>query len=145
MPALPPVILSRDRVVVAIGEEVLVPGGAAGRDGRHRRRVRIDEPAPGGIVVPCLQVVQPRLIVVYIASVSKRIQLAQRAGHAAGSGQQVAPGVVGVGDYLVAPAVHDAQHVPLGVAQEVVGGAVRYRRQTDGQGIAVLRAYIYST
>ena len=61
MPALSPVVLPIDRVVVAVGKEVLVPSGAAGGKSSYLGRIRVDEPSPAGVVIPGVQIVESRL------------------------------------------------------------------------------------
>ena len=58
--------------------------------------IRIDKPPPPRVIVPALQIVQPRFRVVDISSVAQGVLFAEGGGQRAGGGQQIAPCVVGV-------------------------------------------------
>ena len=58
--------------------------------------IRIDKPAPPRVIIPTLQIVQPRFRVVDIPAVAQGVLFAEGGGHRAGGGQQIAPCVVGV-------------------------------------------------
>ena len=63
---------------------------------RGQIRIRIDKPTPPRVIVPALQIVQPRLRVVDIPTVAQGVLCAEGGGQRAGGGQRVAPCVVGV-------------------------------------------------
>ena len=58
--------------------------------------IRIDKPAPPRVIIPALQIVQPRFRVVDIPAVAQGVLCAEGGGQRAGGGQQIAPCVVGV-------------------------------------------------
>ena len=58
--------------------------------------IRIDKPAPPRVIVPALQIVQPRFRVVDIPAVAQRVLFAEGGGQRASGGQRIAPCVVGV-------------------------------------------------
>ena len=83
-----------------------------------------------------MEVVHLQLGIVVIAPVPQRVD----AGQVAGGGEELAPGVVGVGGDAVSAAVQDAHNVSLQVGQIVIGdgrcggtGLIR-----EGTGIAAL-------
>ena len=73
------------------------------------------------VIIPALEVVHLKLGVVVISSVPQRVN----AGHIAGRGEELAPGVVGVGGDAGSAAVQDASDVALQVGQVVVGDGGR--------------------
>ena len=54
VPKLSAVVFSADGVIVAVGEEVLVPSGAVGRSGKNGGGIRVDESAPCGVIISAL-------------------------------------------------------------------------------------------
>ena len=58
--------------------------------------IRIDKPAPPRVIVPALQIVQPRFRVVDVSAVAQGVLFAEGGGHRAGGGQQIAPCIIGV-------------------------------------------------
>ena len=58
--------------------------------------IRIDKPTPPRVIIPALQIVQPRLCVVDIPAVAEGVLCAEGCCHRAGGGQRVAPCVVGI-------------------------------------------------
>ena len=58
--------------------------------------IRIDKPTPRRVIIPALQVIQPRLRVIDIPAVAQGVLFAEGGGQRAGGGQQIAPCVVGV-------------------------------------------------
>ena len=77
--------------------------------------IRIDKPTPRRVIVPALQIVQPRFRVVDIPAVAQRVLFAEGGGQRAGGGQQIAPCVVGVGHDAGAAGADKAGHVALRV------------------------------
>ena len=57
-----------DGVIVAVGKHVIAEQALAGGN----KCVGVDEPPDLGVVITALEVIQPRLIIVDIATVSKR-------------------------------------------------------------------------
>ena len=82
--------------------------------------VRIDKPSPGGVIVPAVQVVQPRFGVVDIPAITQGIRSAEGGSHGAVGGQGRAPGVVAVG-HRVAVAVDGPAQPPVLVVGIAVG------------------------
>ena len=67
-----------------------------------------------------MQVIQPTLSIVDVASVPQWVQLPQGCCHAAGNTHYLAPGVVGVFCYGVSAAVQNGNYVTLEVGYVVV-------------------------
>ena len=63
---------------------------------RRQIRIRIDKPTPRRVIVPALQIIQPRLRIVDIPAVAQGVLCAEGGCQRAGGGQQIAPCVVGV-------------------------------------------------
>ena len=83
----------------------------------RKLRIRINPPSDLRIVITAGYIIESRFGVVVIASVPQRVD----AGHIAGGGEELAPGVVGVGGDAGSAAVQDASDVALQVGQVVVG------------------------
>ena len=77
--------------------------------------VRIDKPPPPRVIIPALQIVQPRFRVVDVSAVAERVGCAEGGGQRAGGGQRVAPCVVGVGHDARAAGADETGHVALRV------------------------------
>ena len=98
--------------------------------------VRINKPANLRVIIPALEVVHLKFGVVVIAAVAEGVNVSQITS----GGEELAPGVVGVGGDAGSVAVEDACNVALQVGQVVVG----YRRcggtgfVGEGVGIAAL-------
>ena len=58
--------------------------------------IRIDKPTPRRVIVPALQIVQPRFRVVDVSAVAQGVLCTEGSCHRAGGAQRVAPCVVGV-------------------------------------------------
>ena len=95
--------------------------------------VRIDKPTPTRVIVPALQIVQPRFRVVDISAVAQRVLFAEVGGHRAGGGQRVAPCVVGVGHDARAAGADKAGHVALRVLDVEILRAVAVHGQRAGR------------
>ena len=78
--------------------------------------VRIDEPANLRSVITAGYIVHPKLGVVVISPVPQRVD----AGLIAGGGEELAPGVVGVGGDAGSAGVENAGYIALQVGQVVV-------------------------
>ena len=95
--------------------------------------IRIDKPTPPRVIVPALQIVQPRFRVVDVSAVAQGVLFAEGGGQRAGGGQRIAPCVVGV--------VHDARaacgdktgHVALCVLDVKILRAVAVHGQRAGR------------
>ena len=94
--------------------------------------VRIDKPTPPRVIVPALQIVQPRFRVVDIPAVAQRILFAEGARQRAGGGQRVAPCVVGVSHDARAACGDKAGHVALCVLDVEILRAVAVHGQRAG-------------
>ena len=80
--------------------------------------IRTNEPAEGGVIVPALQIVQASLPVVDISPVAEGVVLGQGVEHSCGGGggiEELAPGVVVVGDNLVAIGIQQSHDIALKV------------------------------
>ena len=95
--------------------------------------VRIDKPAPPRVIIPALQVLQPRFRVVDISSVAQGVLCAEGCYHRTGGGQRVAPCVVGVGHDAGAAGADKAGHVALRVLDVEVIRAVAVHGQRAGR------------
>ena len=80
-----------------------------------RIRIRIDKPTPPRVIIPALQIVQPRFRVVDVPAVAQRVGRTKRRCHCTGCGQRIAPCVVGVGHDARAAGADKAGHVALRV------------------------------
>ena len=88
--------------------------------------IRIQEPFPLRVIVPALQIVQPRVRIVVIPPIPERIEradnpLLNRCRARLGGNRAVAPCVIGVRAYLGSVFRVDGDDVPLQVLLEVVG------------------------
>ena len=95
--------------------------------------IRIDKPAPTRIIVPALQIVQPRFRVIDIPAVAQGVLFAEGGGQRAGGTQRVAPCVVGVGHNARAAGIDEAGHVALCVLDVEVLRAVAVHGQRAGR------------
>ena len=95
--------------------------------------IRIDKPTPPRVIVPALQIVQPRLRVVDIPAVAQGFLCAEGGGQRAGGGQQIAPCVVGVGHDARAAGGDEACHVALRVLDVEILRAVVAHGQRAGR------------
>lgn len=84
----------------------------------------IQEPADLGVVVTALQVVEPRLGVVDITTVTEGVQGTESACQGFGNSEAFAPAIVSIFYYGVVAAVNQADDVALPIADIVVIGAV---------------------
>ena len=122
MPELPAIVSSDHRIIIAVGKQVLVPVGFIERYAKNIGRIRIDEPAPSRIVVPAVEVIQPRFRVVDIAPIAEGVKCAESGGERPACAPRLSPRVIGVGHYLCACAVHQSGHIALRIP-EVDGAA----------------------
>ena len=95
--------------------------------------VRIDKPTPPRVIIPALQIVQPRFRVVDIPAVAQRVDRTERRCHCTGGGQQIAPCVVGVGHDARAAGADKTGHVALRVLDVEVLRAVVVHGQRAGR------------
>ncbi len=95
--------------------------------------VRIDKSAPRRVIVPALQIVQPRFRVVDVSAVAQGVLCAEGGGQRAGGGQQIAPCVVGVGHNARTAGIDEAGHVALCVLDVEVLRAVVVHGQRAGR------------
>ena len=114
--------------------------------------IRIQEPSPLRVIVPALQIVQPRVRIVVIPPIPERIEradnpLLNRCRARLGGNRAVAPCVIGIGAYLGSVFRVDGDDVPLQVLLEVVGvkrirsiGLVSVLRP-DGSAVLIIEVY----
>ena len=95
--------------------------------------VRIDKPTPRRVIIPALQIVQPRLRVVDVSAVAQGVLFAEGGGHRAGGGQQIAPCIIGVGHDARAAGADKAGHVALRVLDVEILRAVVVHGQRAGR------------
>ena len=95
--------------------------------------IRIDKPAPPRVIVPALQIVQPRFRVVDVPAVAQGVLFAEGGCQRAGCGQRVAPCVVGVGHDARAAGIDKAGHVALCVLDVEILCAVAVHGQWAGR------------
>ena len=95
--------------------------------------VRIDKPPPPRVIIPALQIVQPRFRVVDVSAVAERVGCAEGGGQRAGGGQRVAPCVVGVGHDARAAGIDETGHVALCVLDVKIFRAVAVHGQRAGR------------
>ena len=94
--------------------------------------IRIDKPPPPRVIIPALQIVQPRLRVVDVSAVAQGVLFAEGARQRAGGGQRIAPCVVGVGHDARAAGADEAGHVALCVLDVEILRAVAVHGQRAG-------------
>ena len=94
--------------------------------------VRIDKPTPRRVIVPALQIIQPRLRVVDIPAVAQRVLFAEGGGQRAGGAQRIAPCVVGIGHDARAAGADKAGHVALRVLDVEILRAIVVHGQRAG-------------
>ena len=95
--------------------------------------IRINKPTPTRVIIPALQIVQPRLRVVDVPAVAQRVLCAEGCCHRAGCAQQIAPRVVGVGHDARAAGIDKAGHVALRVLDVKIFRAVVVHGQRAGR------------
>jgi len=91
---------------------------------RGNEGIRIDKSASSGIIISGLEVVEAGFGVVDIAPVAEGVMGTEGGGMRAGSGQDLAPGVVGVPDDHSARGVEKGSYITLCVGHIVVDRAV---------------------
>ena len=95
--------------------------------------IRIDKPPPTRVIIPALQIIQPRLCVIDIPAVAQRVLFAEGCCHRTGGAQRVAPCVVGVGHDTRAAGGDEAGHVALCVLDVKIFRAVVAHGQRAGR------------
>ena len=99
---------------------------------RGQIRIRIDKSAPRRVIIPALQIVQPRFRVVDVSAVAQGVLFAEGGCQRAGGGQRVAPCVVGVGHDARAAGGDETGHVALRVLDvEILRAVVVHGRRAD--------------
>ena len=131
-------IISHNRIIITIRIHIVTQQSRSGAD----IPIRIQEPSPLRVIVPALQIVQPRVRIVVIPPIPERIEradnpLLNRCRARLGGNRAVAPCVIGVRAYLGSVFRVDGDDVPLQVLLKVVGvkrirsiGLVRYCNPT---------------
>ena len=122
-------VITTNRIVPAICKHVMSIEALS----RGQIRIRIDKPTPPRvIIIPALQIVQPRFRVVDVPAVAQRVLCAEGGGHRTGGAQWVAPCVVGVGHDARAAGGDEAGHVALRVLDiEILRAVAVHRRRAD--------------
>ena len=93
--------------------------------------IRINKPTPTRVIIPALQIVQPRLRVVDVPAVAQGVLFAEGARQRAGGAQRVAPCVVGVSHDARAACGDKAGHVALRVLDvEILRAVVAHGQRT---------------
>ena len=133
MPEFTAVIGSVHRVIIAVSEEILVPIGFFERSGQYRNIIGTNKPTPPRVIIPALQIVQPRFRVVDVSAVAQGVLCTEGCCHRAGGGQQIAPCVVGVGHDARAAGADKAGHVALRVLDVEILRAVAVHGQRAGR------------
>ena len=121
-------VITTNRIVPAICKHVMSIEALS----RGQIRIRIDKSAPPRVIVPALQIVQPRLRVIDIPAVAQGVLCAEGGGQRAGGGQQIAPCVVGVGHNARTAGIDEDGHVALRVLDVKVLRAVVAHGQWAG-------------
>ena len=63
-------VISHNRIIITIRIHIVTRQSRSGAD----IPIRIQEPSPLGVIVPALQIVKPRIIIVIIPTVPERIE-----------------------------------------------------------------------
>ena len=98
--------------------------------GEHH--IRREESAYVRIVVPALQIIPARFLIVNIPTVPERVEIAQRIRQRTSAGNLLAPAVIGVFYYGIVITVNQTDNVVLPVADIVV----IYTVEVDGNDIS---------
>ena len=122
-------VITTNRIVPAIRKHIISIDALS----RRQIRIRIDKSTPRWVIVPALQIVQPRFRVVDVSAVAQRVLFAEGCCHRTGGGQRVAPCVVGVGHDARAAGADEAGHVALRVLDVEVLRAVVVHGQRAGR------------
>jgi len=96
-------------IVQTIRKHVIAQQTLAGRN----EYVGVEEPAPFGGIIPALEIIQPGLLVIDVATIAQRIECAEGRCHGAADRQNLAPGIVIIADHDVACQIHDDQDIAL--------------------------------
>ena len=104
-----------------------------GRAQQQRGIICIDKSAPPRVIIPALQIVQPRFRVVDVSAVAQGVLCAEGCCHRAGGGQQIAPRVVGVAHNARAAGIDKVGHVALCVLDVEILRAVAVHGQRAGR------------
>ena len=94
--------------------------------------IRIDKSAPRRVIVPTLQIIQPRLRVVDVPAVAQGVLFAEGGCQRAGGAQLIAPCVVGIGHDAGAAGADKAGHIALCVLDIEILRAVVAHGQRAG-------------
>ena len=95
--------------------------------------IRIDKPTPPRVIIPALQIVQPRLCVIDISAIAQGVLFAEGGGQRAGGAQRIAPCIKGVGHDARAAGIDKAGHVALCVLDVKILRAVVVHGQRAGR------------
>ena len=133
---MPGVILPCCWVITAICKRIVPQDSLA----RAAIAVGVQESPDDGVIISALQVIEAGFGIAVVATVAQGVEVGdgQVAELGAGDVQEVAPGVVGVFCDGFIGAVHQLDHVALGVEDVVVGTVVALRLvevAPHGQGV----------
>ncbi len=82
--------------------------------------IGIYKPADLWVVVSCLEIVEPRFLIVDIPSIPERVEIAQRTRQRTGAGNLPAPAVIGIFYYGIVITVNQTDNIVLPIADIVV-------------------------
>ena len=94
--------------------------------------ISIEESTYGRIIIPALQIIEPRLLVVHITAIPQRIQLSKLAGRC----KDLAPDIVIVVCALHAVGGFEAYYIALQVGDVVVDSPVVDQRERCAAGVS---------
>ena len=97
--------------------------------------VRIDESTDGGVVVTALQVVEPGIGIIKVATVANGVDVTNAISIGNGDGEDVAPGIVLILAEGCAQVANDPDHVTLLIQNIVIPGTVIHTGIGQAAGI----------
>ena len=119
---MPGVILPCCWVITAICKRIVPQDSLT----RAAIAVGVQESPDDGVIISALQVIEAGFAVAVVTPVAQGVEVGdgQVAKLGAGDAQDVAPGVVGILRHGFIGAVHQLDHVALGVEDVVIGGVI---------------------
>ena len=100
------------RIIVAICKQIIAKQSVFS----GKNRIYVNPSSDSRIVIPALQIIEPRLLVVHIATIPQRIQLRNRTIAC----QDLAPGIVAITRHRGAVAGFDAYYIALQVGEVII-------------------------
>ena len=130
-------IRGNHRVIIAICKHIVPQDALAGGS----EGIAVQESPDDGVIISALQVIETGFGIAVVTSVAQGVEVGdgQVAKLCAGDTQDVAPGVVGILRHGFIGAVHQLDHVALGVENIVIGGVIvlgLVEVAPHGQGVA---------